>query len=373
VLENLDEGIVALNMAGKTTMANRAAKSIHQRITGTRHSGATWTRSDIFFAGDASAAIPAHQLPGARALRGEAIRELEMVSMVPGRACVTVLVSAQPLLDRAGVQTGIVKLIRDITDIRKADRLKREFVAVVSHELRTPLTSIRGSLGLVNGGTAGALPEQARRLVGIAYRNTDRLATLINDILDIETIESGKLTLSSEQHSLRALVLQAIEAHSGYAHECDVSVMLQEAAQDALVEIDANRLLQVLANLLSNASKFSPRRGTVVVNIELHLSSVRVSVCDRGPGIPEEFRPYMFQKFTQVDGSDSRAKPGTGLGLAICKGLIARMRGTIDYEVQPDGGTVFFFELPLAGMQAVAAELAVPSFLAMAVDEPHQR
>jgi signal transduction histidine kinase len=219
---------------------------------------------------------------------------------------------------------------------------------VVSHELRTPLTSIRGSLGLVNGGTAGALPDKVRKLVDIAYRNSDRLATLINDILDIEKIESGKLTLTSEQHSLRGLVQQAIEAHSGYAHECDVSVALQDSAADARVEVDANRLVQVMANLLSNASKFSPRRAIVEVGIEVQGQRVRVSVYDHGPGIPEEFRPYMFQKFSQVDGSDSRAKPGTGLGLAICKGLIERMRGNIDYRLQDGGGTVFFFELPIA-------------------------
>jgi signal transduction histidine kinase len=361
VLENLGEGIVALNTSGKTTMANRAAKGIHQRITGMRHSGATWTRSDRFFGPDASTPIRAHELPGSRALRGETVRDFEMISLVPGRASVTVLVSAQPLLDRAGVQTGIIKMVRDITDVRKADRLKREFVAVVSHELRTPLTSIRGSLGLVNGGTAGALPEKARKLVDIAYRNSDRLATLINDILDIDKIESGKLALCNERHSLLALVQQAIEAHSGYAHECDVSVTLQDGTLDTRVEVDANRLLQVMANLLSNASKFSPRRAIVEVDIELRGERVRVSVRDRGPGIPEEFRPYMFQKFSQVDGSDSRTKPGTGLGLAICKGLIERMHGNIDYQPQDGGGTVFFFELPIAAA-AAAHESAVKSF-----------
>jgi len=361
VLENLDEGIVALNTAGKTTMANRAAKIIHQRITGTRHSGATWTRSDSFFAPDATTPIAAHELPGTRALRGQTVRDFEMISIVPGRASVTVLVSAQPMLDRSGVQTGIIKMIRDITDVRKADRLKREFVAVVSHELRTPLTSIRGSLGLVNGGTAGELPEKARKLVDIAYRNSDRLATLINDILDIEKIESGKLALANEQHSIRALVLQAIEAHCGYAHECDVDLVLLEGAADASVDVDANRLLQVMANLLSNASKFSPRRATVEVDIELCAERVRVSVRDCGPGIPAEFRPYMFQKFSQVDGSDSRAKPGTGLGLAICKGLIERMQGNIDYRLREGGGTVFFFELPLLTAPC-AVEPAVKSF-----------
>jgi signal transduction histidine kinase/CHASE1-domain containing sensor protein len=358
VLENLGEGIVALNTAGKTTMANRAAKNIHQRITGARHSGTTWTRADIFFAPDTTTPIQARELPGSRALRGETVRDFEMISLVPGRASVTVLVSAQPLLDRDGVQTGIIKMIRDITEVRKADRLKREFVAVVSHELRTPLTSIRGSLGLVSGGTAGTLPDKARKLIDIAYRNSDRLAALINEILDIEKIESGKLTLASEQHSLRALVQQSIEANSGYAHECDVTLALQDGADDGPVDVDANRLLQVMANLLSNASKFSPRRATVDVAIELRAGRLRVSVRDQGPGIPEEFRPYMFQKFSQVDGSDSRAKPGTGLGLAICKGLIERMQGSIDYHLRDGGGTVFFFELPVAACASIHAATA---------------
>ena len=359
VLENLDEGIVALNIEGKTTMANRAAKNIHQRITGTRHSGATWTSSEIFCGADATTPLAARDLPGSRALRGETVREFEMVSIVPDRPKVTVLVTAQPLLDRSGEQTGVIKMIRDITDMRKADRLKREFVAVVSHELRTPLTSIRGSLGLVTGGTAGELPEKARKLLSIAYRNSDRLSTLINDILDIEKIESGKLALSSELYSVRTLVLQAIEAHAGFAHECDVSVTLQETAVDAQVQVDANRLLQVLANLLSNASKFSPRRAVVEVGIAARGPRVRVSVRDRGPGIPEEFRPYMFQKFSQVDGSDSRAKPGTGLGLAICKGLMERMGGCIDYAANPGGGTVFFFDLPIDAASAPDETLTV--------------
>lgn len=257
------------------------------------------------------------------------------------------MINAHPLRDRDGRQNGAIQVIHDITDVQKAERLKREFVSVVSHELRTPLTSIRGSLGLVNGGVTGELPPKARKLIEIAYRNTDRLSMLINDILDMERIESGRLSLAIRPYPVRDLLNQAIEAHQGYADECRVQLAFVEPQTDAMISVDASRFQQVMANLLSNATKFSPTESVVEIGAQRTHDRVRIFVRDHGPGIAPEFRPYIFQKFSQADSSDTRAKPGTGLGLAISKGLIEIMNGRIDYETIPNAGTTFFFDLPV--------------------------
>jgi signal transduction histidine kinase len=282
-----------------------------------------------------------------RALRGETVRDCEVVAVAPERTPVTLRVTCQPLVDSDGRRSGAIGLARDISDAKRADRLKREFVSVVSHELRTPLTSIRGSIGLVAAGTAGELPAKAKQLLDIAYRNTDRLAALINDILDIEKIEAGKTLLELRPTLLAPVLEQAIEANVGYAANYEVRLHLHQPAPHALVQVDAHRLLQVLANLLSNAAKFSPRGAVVDVTATVIEHRVRVCVRDDGPGIPLEFRSHIFQKFSQADGSDTRNQSGTGLGLAISKALIERMHGTIGFESEPGCGALFFFELPL--------------------------
>ena len=239
--------------------------------------------------------------------------------------------------------TGIV---RDITERAKVDRLKKEFVATVSHELRTPLTSIHGSLGLVAGGAVGEMSEKMRQLVEIAYNNSGRLIRLINDILDIEKIESGKLDVRLKTQALLPLIEQAMTDNQSYAAQYQVRYALNPNSPPVQVNVDADRLLQVLANLLSNAAKFSPPQSVVTIKVSLHQARVRVAVTDQGAGIPEEFRDKIFQKFTQADSSDTRQKGGTGLGLAISKALIQRMQGEMGFHVEPGAGTTFYFELP---------------------------
>lgn len=236
----------------------------------------------------------------------------------------------------------------DITESKKVERLKSEFVATVSHELRTPLTSIRGTLGLLAGGAAGELPVKAGELIQIAHRNSERLSVLINDLLDIEKIESGRLRFVPQWQPLQPLLEQAVEANRGFAHTCNVEFELVPPLPAVLVEVDSDRLLQVMANLLSNAAKFSPAGERVLVTAMLRGRTVRVVVQDRGPGVPEQFQPRLFQKFSQADASDSRAKGGTGLGLAITKAIVERMGGHIGFESKPDTGATFYFELPCA-------------------------
>ncbi|MES2688679.1 MAG: PAS domain S-box protein, partial [Pseudomonadota bacterium] len=257
-----------------------------------------------------------------------------------------------------GKVIGFYSLATDITELKRIDRLKSEFVSTVSHELRTPLTSIRGSLGLVSGGVAGVLPEAAMKLIGIAKNNCERLIRLINDILDIEKIESGKMRLDLQPMALMPLLTQAIAANEGYGLANQVSLTLECEDPDLQVMAEADRLTQVVTNLLSNALKFSPTGGSVTVHVARAGLGVRVEVRDHGPGIPEEFRTRIFQKFSQADSSDTRQKGGTGLGLNISRALVERMGGNIGFETRLGEGSTFFFELPLSRGPAEAPPAA---------------
>ncbi|MEO7887509.1 MAG: PAS domain S-box protein [Polaromonas sp.] len=241
---------------------------------------------------------------------------------------------------------GFFSMGTDITELRRIDRMKTEFVSTVSHELRTPLTSIRGSLGLISGGVAGELPEAVKSLVGIAKSNCERLIRLINDILDSEKIESGKLRLDLQVVDLRELVQQALAANEGFAAQHRVNLVMLAPDEPLQVRIDADRMTQVLTNLLSNAVKFSPAGSPVEVRLSRLGQQVRAEVVDVGPGIPEEFRGRIFQKFSQADSSDTRQKGGTGLGLNISRALVEKMDGTIGFTSAVGVGTTFFFEIP---------------------------
>ncbi len=240
--------------------------------------------------------------------------------------------------------TGI---LRDITERKKIERLKDEFVSTVSHELRTPLTSIRGSLGLLSGGAVGDLTTRARGLLEIAHNNSDRLIVLINDLLDMEKIASGKLDFAFAVQSLMPLVEEAIAANRPYAEQYQVSYSITACARYEQVNVDRDRFLQVMSNLLSNAAKFSPPEGQVAIAVSTVDSLARVSVSDNGPGIPEEFQARIFEKFSQADSSSTRERGGTGLGLAISKNLVEKMGGRIGFDTQAGMGTTFYFELPV--------------------------
>lgn len=249
-----------------------------------------------------------------------------------------------PLGDGEHVFIGIV---RDISERKRIERIKSEFVSTVSHELRTPLTAIRGALGLLTGGAVGMLAEPAGKLLDIATNNCERLVRLINDILDMEKIESGKISLQLQPLELIPLMRQAIEANQAYALQLGVGLRLSEPLPDCRIQADSDRFMQIMANLLSNAAKFSPRGESVEVNVVHHDKGVRITVADRGPGISESFRPRLFQKFAQADSSDTRQKGGTGLGLSITKALIDRFGGHLDYDSEIGQGTRFYVDLPV--------------------------
>ncbi|HDZ71202.1 MAG TPA: PAS domain S-box protein [Aurantimonas coralicida] len=251
-----------------------------------------------------------------------------------------------PLRNEQGRIVGIITYNRDITEMKRAAQVKAEFIATVSHELRTPLTSIRGSLGLVAAGMAGELPAKAARLVEIAHDNSERLVLLINDILDMEKIESGKMQFNLRPTPLRDLIEGAISASANYLPERQIQTVLIDDAPRAQANIDPNRLHQVLANLLSNAIKFSPVGATVTVKIGRREGGrLRLSVIDTGPGIQDAFRERIFGKFEQADASDTREKGGTGLGLSIAKAIVEKLDGTIGFDTQLGAGTVFYVDL----------------------------
>jgi PAS domain S-box-containing protein len=251
-----------------------------------------------------------------------------------------------PLVNPEGEIVGVIAQGQDITRQMEADQLKKEFTSTLSHELRTPLTSIIGSLQLINSGVLGEVDKDVAELTGVAERNGQRLLDLINDILDIEKIESGKLSTVPEVLSLDELVRESLVLNQGFAERFHVRFQLGGALLPIKVNADRKRLLQVMTNLLSNAAKFSPQGEAVEVTMEDLGERVRVSVLDRGPGIPESFRSRIFGRFAQADSSVTRQKGGTGLGLAICKRLIELMDGRIGFADREGGGTVFHFDLP---------------------------
>lgn len=240
-----------------------------------------------------------------------------------------------------------IGMVRDITERKRVERMKSEFVATVSHELRTPLTSISGALGLLNGGALGTMPAQAQHLIDIANKNSQRLTHLINDLLDMEKMVAGKLHFDMQVQPLMPLVEQALVANERYGAQYQVTYVVTQRVDDVAVNVDSQRLMQVLSNFLSNAAKFSPAGGRVEVAVQRHGEWLRISIHDHGSGIPDEFLSRIFQKFSQADSSDTRQKGGTGLGLAITKELVERMGGKVGFQTAKGNGTTFYFELPI--------------------------
>lgn len=262
-----------------------------------------------------------------------------------------------------------VVIVRDITQRKRVEQMKSEFVSTVSHELRTPLTSITGALGLVNGGALGEVPPAVKDMIDIAYQNGRRLTHLINDLLDIERIAAGKINFDFQVQPLMPLVNQAIDGIRTYGSDNKVGVRLLHGESGVEVRIDSQRLLQILGNLLSNAIKFSPGDTSVEVSVERRLSKVRISVRDYGRGIPDEFKPRIFQKFAQADSSDTRRQSGTGLGLAISRELAERMGGFLSFDSEPRQGSCFYLELPISNYQMDQSRIEGPLLLVVE-DEP---
>jgi PAS domain S-box-containing protein len=255
--------------------------------------------------------------------------------------------SLTPLVNPDNLVISVILQGQDITQQLESERLKKEFTSTLSHELRTPLTSIIGSLQLVNTGVLGDIAPDVTELTSIAERNAQRLLDLINDLLDIDKIESGKFTLYPEVIPLDELVQESLLLNKAFAERFHVRLEADSSLRPVQATADRKRALQVMTNLLSNASKFSPENGVVEVSMETRGSMVRICVHDRGPGIPESFRGRIFSRFAQADMTATRQKGGTGLGLAICKRLVELMDGELGFDDRAGGGSTFWFELPV--------------------------
>jgi PAS domain S-box-containing protein len=277
---------------------------------------------------------------------GQAAQTQEMMGRCKDGSLFPAEVSVSPVQLAGGLR--FLAVLRDVTRRKQVEQMKTEFVSTVSHELRTPLTSISGSLGLLTGGAAGELPGRALRLVEIARSNCARLIRLINDILDIEKIESGRMAFDIRPLPLSRLLEQAVQDNRAFAAEHGAMIHLDQVPPGAAVLGDEDRVMQVLTNLISNAAKFSPEGGVVELTVTPLDRRFRISVADQGPGIPDGFKDRIFSKFAQADASDTRQKGGTGLGLSIVREIVTRLGGSVSFDSEAGRGTTFQVDLPAA-------------------------
>lgn len=233
---------------------------------------------------------------------------------------------------------------RDITARKNAERLKNGFISTVNHELRTPATSIIGALSLVLKSMADTLPVQVKNLLEIAHRNSERLVYLINDILDIEKLQANAMPFYFEELPIAELVAQSLVDTKAYGEKYNVGYEFMNNVGGLKLRIDKQRFMQVMANLVSNAYKFSHANAKILICVSVVENKCRISIEDYGVGIPEEFQAKMFMPFSQADTSDTRPKGGTGLGLSISKTIVEKMQGSIGFTSVLGKGTVFFVD-----------------------------
>lgn len=347
IYDNVLDGIVTLSDSGHIESFNRAA----ERIFG-HSAGDVLERSVTMLLPEPYASQLAWRLKtGGLGMSGSR-REIEG-RRADGSAFPMDMALSEM---QCGDQRLYAMVLRDVTERRAAERMKDEFISTVSHELRTPLTSISGALILLANGVAGALPDKARELVGMARKNSGRLVRLINDILDLERLEVGRLAFDITTVRVSDLLAQAEEDNRAFAKQFGVTLSIATGPAGTALVGDPQRLSQVMTNLIANAVKFSPPGGVAKIEASRQDGFVRIAVRDRGRGIPETFRPYVFDKYAQADTSDGRDRGGTGLGLSIAKAIVERHGGRIWFESDLGSGTSFFFEIPAAETQAAAAE-----------------
>jgi len=333
VLNSAGEGICGVDASGVITFMNEAGA----RLLGATRESLVGRRADAVLA-------MAEEAAGGE--EGDASRPRTGRHERPdGTAFDCELITAPIREDDETV--GSVIVFRDVSERRAVDRLKDEFVSVMSHELRTPLTSVRGALGLLAGGASGELSAKGVRLVEVATASTDRLIRLVNDILDVERMTAGQLTLHLRDTPVADLVATAAEETAGLAAAAGVELVVE--AGDGVLHADPDRVVQVLTNLVGNAVKFSPAGSVVELRAVHDGDVVRFDVRDHGPGIREDQLESVFERFLQVDASDTRQRGGTGLGLAISRGLVEQHGGRIWAASTPGEGSTFSVELPARG------------------------
>jgi PAS domain S-box-containing protein len=343
ILEAAQDPFIGMDLQGRITDWNTQAEAVFG-----------WKREEILGQSAAQTLLPPRYAVALEAALAEylATGRSEMLDRPVERVMIDrhgreIPVEIKVGLVSTGSQRFFAAFVHDISRRRQVERLKDEFISTVSHELRTPLTAIYGSLNLVNTGMAGELPPDAKELIGISHDSTERLIRLVNDILDVEKIASGKVEYRRVRQPLRPLVEQAMRDTRAYADGLGIAMQLADGP-DTEAEVDGDRIVQVCVNLLSNAIKFSPPAGTVEVALARVGDAVRVSVVDHGEGIAPEFGARLFERFAQADATDRRTRGGTGLGLNICRSIVQAHGGTIAFQSEPGVRTEFYFDLPAA-------------------------
>jgi PAS domain S-box-containing protein len=345
ILNSATDGILGLTSDNRATFLNPSGarmlgitlsemegKTLHQAIHHSYADGTPYPEADC---------------ENTQAVRlGEKVGLKEDTFWRPDGTSFPVEYASTPMLDENGTRCGAVVTFRDVTERRAIERLKSEFVSTVSHELRTPLTSIRGALGLLGSGLLGPMAEKGQRMLNIAVTNTDRLVRLINDILDLERIGSGKVELARSSVDAHTVMVQATQGLQTMADQAGVQLVIAPAS--GALWGDSDRIIQTLTNLIGNAIKFSQANTTVTVSGTARTGDFVFCVADQGRGVPEEKLVTIFDRFSQVDASDSRDKGGTGLGLAICQTIVAAHGGRIWAEKNDPAGSRFQFTIPLA-------------------------
>ncbi|MEA2569700.1 MAG: hypothetical protein QOI24_1701 [Acidobacteriota bacterium] len=371
ILNAAADGIVGLDLEGRASFINRAAAEMlgvtmddlrgerfHDRIHHTRANGEVH---------------PFEECPAMRALRhGEMTRGSSGLFWRRDRTSFDVELSTTPMRNEAGELVGAVMTFHDTTERLEVQRMKDEFVSIVSHELRTPLTSIRGALGLLAGGLIASSPEKGQRMLDIAVSNTDRLVRLINDILDIERIDSGKVVLKKSLCDAATLLQDSIDVMRPIADKAGVRIELGRV-ESATINADADRVIQTLTNLISNAVKFSPSGSAVTVSAIHERDGVVFRVKDRGRGIPADKLETVFDRFQQVDASDSREKGGSGLGLTICRSIVREHGGEMHVDSVFGEGSEFSFSIPAALVEASARPNGAAPRIIVCDDDPNLR
>ncbi|HYG58559.1 MAG TPA: ATP-binding protein, partial [Symbiobacteriaceae bacterium] len=358
ILNAAGDGISVVDMQGRATFVNPAAAEMLgyevAELTG---------QSIHLLMGDGAPSLCRECSVCVVALDGVPRRGNETLFRHRDGRMVPVEYTATPFREN-DIIVGAVLTFKDITERRAVEQMKNEFLSVVSHELRTPLTSIRGSLGLVASGALGELSPKAHRMIDIASNNSDRLVRLINDILDIERMESGQVPMELQECDAAALMTQAAELMQPQAGKAGVTLTLEPL--QARLQAAPDRIVQTLTNLLSNAIKFSPVGTAISLGARRQGDHCLFEVADQGRGIPADKLGTIFERFQQVDASDSRQKGGTGLGLAICRSIVQQHGGRIWVESTPGVGSKFMFTLPIAeatnaGASGPAPTGAIPS------------
>lgn len=350
MLDNLEDGILACNAKGRVTVLNHSIQKYIHTDKAYKNINNILDYFSLFTTNNTP--LSKDDFPLKRALNGERVRGVELMMHYKHHGIRNVIIDGQQIINTDGKSLGAVIVIHDVTELKQTEKLKNEFVSIVSHELRTPLTSIRGSLGSLVSGILGDFSEKVKKLLEIANNNCDRLLLLINDILDIDKIEAGKMDFELKVTDLNHIVQESIDVNKMYADKFGVKVELIPPEKEYLVTVDSDRLMQVLANLISNACKFSFKNEQVTIEIEQVNSFARLSISNKGVGISPEFQSRVFQKFSQADSSTTRGKGGSGLGLNISKTIIEKLGGTLNFVSKPNENTTFYFDLPLTKQDA---------------------